>query len=260
MAIHQEKHPIGSIIILNYKTDDLVVKLIERLSPSNNWEIIVVDNNPDKSIVHRLPSAVQYISTGRNLGYAGGNNVGIKASKGEWILIANSDIELTMDQINCLVTEAEKTHNSVVAPALISKDGSAQQSVGYFDSLNKNIINYMFARPRFITASSSQNMDVDLVTGACILVKEDVFDKVGMFDDKTFFMYFEDIDWSLRLKNAGIPILYVPTVKVVHYGGASSDQDARQKNKNYQEGLRKYIRKQRGILVEKINNVLGLLK
>lgn len=260
MAIHQEKHPIGSIIILNYKTDDLVLKLIKRLSPHDNWEIVVVDNNPDKSIVQRLPSAIQYIHTGQNLGYAGGNNVGIEKAKGEWILIANSDIEITIDQINTIVKEAEKDNNLVAAPALVSKDGLLQQSVGYFDSFSKHIINNIFARPRFITPTNSQSMNIDLVTGACILVHKKVFDTIGMFDDKTYFMYFEDIDWSLRLKKEGIHILYVPSVRVIHYGGASSDQDARQKNVNYQQGLKNYIRKHRGVIIEKINELCGFFK
>ncbi len=260
MAIHQEQHPIGTIIILNYKTDDLVMQLVNRLSPHDNWDIIVVDNSPDKSLVNRLPPTVQYIFNGQNLGYAGGNNVGIKSANGDWILILNSDIEITIDQINSLVKEAEKTNTSVIAPVLFSKDGSVQQSVGYFDSFSKNPINYIFARPRFITAPDYENMQVDLVTGACILVQKKVFDTIGMFDDKTFFMYFEDIDWSLRLKKAGIPILYVPSVQVVHYGGASSDQDARQKNLNYQQGLKNYIRKHRGIVIETINEICGFFK
>ena len=260
MATTQKTDQTGSIIILNYKTNDLVLQLIHKLSPSNNWHIIVVDNSPDKSIVNSLSSTVQYISTGKNLGYAGGNNLGIKESKGEWVLIANSDIEISINQIDTLVKEADKNNSSIATPQLISKDGSQQQSVGYFDSLLANPINSVFARPRFITPINDQNMQVDLVTGACILVKKHVFDIVGMFDDKTYFMYFEDIDWSLRLKKTGIPILYVPSVKIIHYGGASSDQDAHQKNTNYQQGLKNYIRKHRGVIVEKINEMCGFFK
>jgi GT2 family glycosyltransferase len=260
MATTQKTDPTGSIIILNYKTNDLVLQLIQKLSPADNWHIIVVDNSPDTDIQHNIPPQVQYMSTGKNLGYAGGNNVGIKASKGEWVLIANSDIEISIDQINTLVKEAENNNSSIVAPLLISKDGSKQQSAGYFDSFFANPVNSIFARPRFIAPINNENMHVDLVTGACILVKKHVFDTIGMFDDKTYFMYFEDIDWSLRLKKEGIPILYVPSVRVIHYGGASSDQDARQKNTNYQQGLKNYIRKHRGVIIEKINELCGFFK
>jgi len=119
---------------------------------------------------------------------------------------------------------------------------------------------FLFARPRFLHC---QNIDrpsvVDFLTGAVMLIHRSVFDIVGTLDDKNFFMYFEDLDFSYRLHEAGIKILYCPEVKIIHLGGASSDQDTRQKNKNYQHGLTAYLKKHRGDFAVWINNKFHFL-
>ena len=92
-----------------------------------------------------------------------------------------------------------------------------------------------------------------------MLIHKSVFEKIGLLDDKKFFMYFEDIDFSYRLHKAGIKVLYCPKIKIIHLGGASSDQDTRQKNKNYQHGLQTYLNKHRGSVICWINNIFHCL-
>jgi len=236
--------------------------LLEKLKPHAGVEIIVVDNSPTDSLRTKLPkrSDLTYLFANANLGFSGGNNLGLASAKGEWIFLLNSDTLVSTRDILRLLSVTQKKKLKVSAPQLIQLDGKIQNNVGYFDSLLQNPANYIFARPRFETCSEIEKALVtDLLTGAAMLIHRSVIDKIGSLDDKRFFMYYEDIDFSYRLNHAGIRVLYYPDVKVIHFGGASSDQDTRQKNKNYQQGLNTYLKKHRGPLINWLNNIFHFL-
>jgi GT2 family glycosyltransferase len=250
-----------SVIILNYKTDELILNLVSSLTPHTKMEIIIVDNSPKNSLESKLPKRndLSYFFTGENLGFSGGNNFGISSAKGEWMLLLNSDTKTNTQYLLKLLEITIINRHLVSCPKLIQLDGKIQNNVGYFDSFQKNLLNKIFARPRFIDCSKiTSNTTVDLLTGAAMLVHKSVFKKIGLLDDNNFFIYFEDIDFSYRLNRVGTKVLYVPEVTVTHYGGASSDQDSRQKNKNYQQGLQTYIIKHRGFIINFVNNIFHL--
>lgn len=252
-----------SIVIVNYKTDDLILDLLKGLKKDASIEIIIVDNSPQETLEKKLPtrSDLRYFYTGKNLGFSGGNNYGISRSKGEWLFLLNSDIKTNTEDINKLLRITAESGYVVSAPRLVQPDGQIQDNVGYFDSFFQNPINFIFARPRKINCSSiDKSLTVDYLTGAAMLIHKSVFEKAGFLDDKHFFMYFEDIDFSQRLNRTGFGVLYLPQIKITHFGGASSDQDSRQKKINYQSGLNTYLRLQRGLLIATINKILHVLK
>jgi len=262
MAGRKEKEINLSIITINYQTDNLVIDLLKKLTPQVGVEILIVDNSPSDSLRARLPtrSDLKYFFVGKNLGFSGGNNFGLARARGEWLLLLNSDTLVTSAELLRLLERTRRQGCLVSAPRLIQPDGKIQDNVGYFDSFLQHSFNYLFARPRFLKCSEvTKPLEVDLLTGAAMLIHKSVFQKVGLLDDKNFFMYYEDIDFSYRLHQKGIPVLYDPDVKVIHFGGASSDQDTRQKNKNYQHGLSVYLKKHRGNLARTLNNIFHFL-
>jgi len=262
MADQKEKKPELSIVIINYCTDDLVLNLLRKLNSRPGVEIILVDNSPVETLSKQLPKRndVHYYFTGQNLGFSGGNNYGLARASGDWLFLLNSDTLVTTEQVLTLLSETKKSKYLASAPKLMQLDGKTQNNVGFFDSFFRNPINFIFIRPRFLNCGSTEKpTEVDLLTGAAMLVHSSVFCRVGRLDDKNFFMYFEDLDFSYRLYRAGIKVLYYPKVKIIHFGGASSDQDTRQKNKNYQHCLSVYLRENRGLLAVMLNNLFHFL-
>ncbi|EKD52977.1 MAG: hypothetical protein ACD_61C00186G0014 [uncultured bacterium] len=262
MADRKVKELDLSIIIINYCTDDLILNLLRQLKTHAGVEIILVDNSPIETLSKRLPKRndVHYYFTGKNLGFSGGNNYGLSRASGEWLFLLNSDTLVNTEDVLALLSETKKSKYLVSAPKLIQPDGKTQNNVGYFDSLFRNPINFLFARPRFLKCSEvRKTTEVELLTGAAMMIHDSVLQRVGLLDEKNFFMYFEDLDFSYRLKKAGIKVLYNPNMKITHFGGASSDQDTRQKNLNYRQGLNVYIRKHRGGLAKTLNSVFHFL-
>lgn len=253
--------PNLSVITINYKTDSLLLKLVKGLKMNPMVEIIVVDNSPQNTLEKSLPKRTDltYLYSGKNLGFSGGNNLGISKAKGEWLLLLNSDTQVDTKSILKWIGVVEDSQYKASAPMLVGADKKIQNNVGYFDNFQKNPVNYIFARPRFVEASKlTKATEVDLMTGAAMLIHRSILSQVSL-DEKNFFMYFEDIDFSLQLYNKDIKVLYTPEVKITHLGGASSDQDTRVKNNNYQLGLKSYLVKNRGYLIYYLNKLFRFL-
>lgn len=262
MADRKEKTIELSIITINFKTDDLILDLLKKLKRHSGVEIIIVDNSPEDSLREKLPkrSDIKYLFAGKNLGFSGGNNLGLAEAKGEWLFLLNSDTLVSTRDILRLLSYTKKHKYLVAAPKLIQLDSKTQDNIGLFDSFFTNPINSIFARPRFLACRDIQKpVEADLLTGAAMLIHNSIFRNIGLLDDKNFFMYFEDLDFSYRLHQSKIKVLYYPDVKIIHFGGASSDQDARQKNKNYQQGLNTYLTKHRGVIINSINQFFHFL-
>lgn len=258
MADRKEKNIDLSIITINYHTDELILDLLEKLSPHRGVEIIIVDNSKTDSLRQKLPHRkdIHYFFAGENLGFAGGNNLGLSCARGDWLMLLNSDTLVSTRDVLKLLSATKSRNFFVSAPQLIQLDSKIQDNVALFDGLFTNPINHIFARPRFLRCNLlHEPRAVDVATGAAILVHNSVFHRVGLLDDKRFFMYFEDIDFSYRLYRQRIQVLYYPDVRILHFGGMSSDQDIRQKNLNYQNGLRVYLTKHRGRLIALLNSI-----
>lgn len=252
--------PLVSVIVVNYKTPELVQNIVNVLS-GPSIEMVIVDNSPSpvlEEYIAQYPQA-KYIKSERNLGFAEGVNTGLTVAQGEWIYLLNTDTQTTLADILALVKIA-KDHQAIVAvPQLVKNDGTIERNIGYFDGPPNHLINWIFARPRLADPSTfTKSTWVDLATGGALLVHKSVFEKIGTLDAKNFFMYFEDIDFSLRLKSHQVSILYVPMIKVRHRGGGSSDQDPAAKMRNYQASLHAYLTKHRGHIVNWLNTRLKI--
>lgn len=221
-----------SIIIIIYNTKELIQKTLDKLKEADQnikLEVIFIDNNStdgSKEYLRELSgrdSALRVILNENNLGFAKAVNQGVKASTGKYILLLNSDAFIGQKQIARLVNILETKKNiGIVAPKLKNIDGSVQPSFGNFPGIFTSIL-YLTRLDKILSwgmvvykKESGRILSRDWVSGACMLMRKTVFDRVGLFDEN-YFMGIEDIDFCYRARQAGLGILYVSEVSVLHY-------------------------------------------
>lgn len=217
---HEE--PLISIIILNFNQLKVTLEFLESTKKLRyrNFEIILVDNaskdDPTILVKSKFPEII-LIRNEKNLGFTGGNNVGIAAAKGDYIFIVNNDTEVTENLLNeLLIPFSKDTSIGVVSP-----------KIRYFD--DTRIIQYAgFTKINPITGRNKSIGDKEVdegqydspgyteyAHGAAMLVKREVIEKTKGFAD-IFFIYYEELDWSARIINAGYKIYYQPTALIFH--------------------------------------------
>lgn len=214
--------PLVSIVTINYNqlqhTLDLLASL-QKVSYSN-VEIIVVDNystqDPTAAIKKQYPK-VMVIRSEANLGFAGGNNLGIKAATGEYLLFLNNDTEVDSGFLEPLVTMFENN----------PKAGAASSKILYYHSDNiiqyagSTMLNPFTGRNKTIGWMEKDNGQHDvlketaLAHGCAMMVPRRVIEQVGLMPE-LFFLYYEEIDWCQSIKRAGFKIYIVPESKIYH--------------------------------------------
>ncbi len=222
-----------SVIIVNYKTPEKVTACIDSIKNSDtgdlDLEIIVVDNksNDDsEEIILRKHPDIKFIKSERNLGMGGGNNLGARNSKGEFVLILNPDTLIKKDSI-CKLYKHIKENEEVgaVGPKLLNPDKTLQYSCRRFPKALTPVFRRTFLKK--IARSDLDNFlmkdfdhsitrEVDWMLGSCLMVDLKAFEsRDKIFDDK-FFMYFEDTDLCRRVKKNNFKVVYLPEAVVIH--------------------------------------------
>jgi GT2 family glycosyltransferase len=222
MADHIQEYPLVSVITVNYNqpsvTCDLVRSLQQITYPA--IEIIVVDNaSPSASpdIIKEQFPYVTLIKSDTNLGFAGGNNLGIRVAKGEFLLLINNDTEVEPGFLEPLVSKLQSD------PAI----GVISPKIRYF--FQKDTIQYAgFTAMNPITIRNSgigfnekdlgqydRDYETHYAFGAAMIIPVNVIRKVGLMAD-IFFLYYEELDWIQRIKDAGFKILYLHNSVVYH--------------------------------------------
>jgi len=228
-----------SIIIVSWNTKKYLNKCLQSIYKTIHnlkFEVIVVDNDSDDSspeMVKKDFPQVNLICAGSNLGFAKANNIGIKKSKGRYIVIMNSDVEILNNCLEIMYTYIDK-HPSIgiLGPKILNPDKTLQRSFKKFPTLWNNLCRACYLDKIFphsklfegalITFFSIYIIsNVDVLIGAFWLIRRESLDCVGLLDEN-FFMYSEDIDWCKRFKNVGWDVVYFPDAEIIHYGGGSS--------------------------------------
>lgn len=227
-----------SIVIVNWNTRDLLKQclgsfLIEDFKVC--FEVIVVDNcSTDGSVemVKRdFPSATT-IENRENVGFSKANNQAIKAAKGEYILLLNSDTIIRRPQVFGEWVKFMDSHPEAAASGcrLVFPDGSHQVGDAGFKPSIDAAINHSFFLSRlfphilkglFLSYGSIKNVvEVDWVSGAALLIRASVLPKVGLLNEEVF-MFAEDVEWGCRTRSFGYKIFYLPYLEIVHLQGSS---------------------------------------
>lgn len=226
--------PKTFVIILNWNGRDDTLECLESVFKSDypNFEVIVVDNGSKDGSVAAIKNAyphIHLIENGENLGYAGGNNVGIRYAlkkEADYIFLLNNDTVLADDLIGALV-EAAESH----------REGGVFGPVVY-DALSRSTI--VTAGERFLDDNlaieniscgqkeppePSKCYPVDWVTGAAFFLRRSAVEKVGVFDER-FFLVYEESDWCFRARREGFESLIVPGARIWHRVAASFGGEA----------------------------------
>ena len=229
-----------AIVVLNYngKENTLVcINSIKKLNKSNyKVELIVVDNASNDGSSEALSKIkdIMLVKNDKNLGYSGGNNIGIKHALSlgsEYILILNNDTIVEKSLIINLINSAKK--GDIVSPKIYFAKGFEFHKNRYKkEDLGKviwyaggkidwqNVIGIHIGVDEVDHGQFSKRLEINLATGACILIRRQVFKKIGFFDEK-YFLYLEDMDFCVRAKRAGFKIIFEPKAILWHKNASS---------------------------------------
>jgi GT2 family glycosyltransferase len=233
-----------SIIIVNWNTSKLLMQCLDSIYRSEfrlTLEIIVSDNGSTddsvSAITSRFPE-VHIIVNDRNLGFAKANNQGLRRAKGRYFLLLNSDTLVLPKALDLLVQYADDhLEVGMVGPKLLNMDGTLQESWAKFPTFWSELTGRPI-RYRQPLGAPPVAYDVDSILGACMLVRSEVVDMVGMLDEG-YFMYSEEVDWCFQIKSHGWKVHYQPIAEVFHIGAASASMNSlRQLSLLYQNKIR----------------------
>ena len=213
-----------SIITINYNSLDDTLELLQSIQRSEEfdptyYEVIVVDNASKEDPSQALGAYpwVTLIQSSENLGFAGGNNLGIKASTGEYIFILNNDACLNLSDLRRLMTEYEKhPAYGVLCPAIKNPDGTVQFA-GY------TAVNKLTGRNRLLTetASNASIVESSYPHGAAMLISRINLQRVGLMKEN-YFLYYEELDWGHQIREKGLKVGVCPSCEIVHKASATT--------------------------------------
>jgi GT2 family glycosyltransferase len=222
-----------TIIIVNWNTRGLLRKCLNSIQTTVrdlSYEIIVVDNASTDGSAAMLRESfpqVRLIENLQNRGFGAANNQALGLMAGRYALLLNSDAALRENAVSELFDCMENHPRAAMACGqLLNSDGSRQNSIAAFPSLltlmtNVPLLEYLFPR-RFPSKryGHAGPVEVDSAIGACIMVRREAMDAVGLFDERYHF-FFEETDWAYRMRQAGWKILHVPGAFIDHLQGQS---------------------------------------
>ncbi|MEI8067707.1 MAG: glycosyltransferase family 2 protein [Candidatus Shapirobacteria bacterium] len=236
-----------AIVVLNWKQAKLTIDTVDSLLKISHkkfqYQILIIDNaSPDDSVdqfekKYSNNKNVSIFKTNSNLGYAGGNNFGIKKAlnKFNYILIANNDILVDPKFLDKLFEESQKNSNAILTPKIYFAPGFEYWKDKYTAKERGKVIwaiggkidwNNVYGSNIGIDEVDHGQYDknhppMDFISGCCFLIPTKILKKIGLFDEK-YFLYMEDADLTIRAKSAGYELKFVPESIIWHLNSGSS--------------------------------------
>ena len=215
---------------LNYNTCAELLQALAHAGPALegvNARLVVIDNgSTDDSAVQvhaKFPKA-EVVELGANLGFAAAFNRLFDAVDASWYLLLNSDIMLPPGSVRRLLDTARSLPDlGLAGVALVRENGESQASYSSFPSLASELLNRSLWRHLHDHGSPTEPFAVDSVIGAVMLVPRSTIERVGGLDTR-FFFYLEETDWCRRITAAGLRVMHIPALKVVHLQGRAANQ------------------------------------
>jgi len=233
---------VFDIIIVNYNTTDYLSRCLRSVYDSLDSlpAMIFVQDNGSVDNVERVTSLFPEVILSRNatnIGYSKAVNNALRVSSASYVVLLNPDSYVMQGFFeNALHHMKENSQVGILGPKILNSDGSVQGSARSFPSpitglfgrntlLTKLLPNNRFSRQNVITKRSDgiTPIEVDWVSGACMVVRKAAIDDVGPLDER-FFLYWEDADWCRRMWGSGWKVVYYPQAAVMHYVGGSSEK------------------------------------
>lgn len=227
-----------SVIIISYNSEGFIGKCISSVMKNlpRDEEIIVLDNcSTDQTVkeLKRFLPKIKLIKSSVNLGFAKGNNKAAKDASGEYLFFLNPDTQIEKPIFDELISYYKNTSDAgIVGPKLIMPDGKVQPSVKKMPTIWGAVKEYIFgiknAYSQYVP-EDDKPIAVEVVYGAAMLIKRDLFEKLGGFDEK-FFLYYEDADLCRRVRESGKKIYYYPQISLKHLVGGTKSENKYQEN------------------------------
>ena len=228
-----------SIVIVSWNISKLLSACLESIlqnPPDGDMEIWVVDNASTDDTLEMLRThfpQVHLVQNTKNVGFAAANNQGISQAQGEYILLLNPDPVVLPGALSELIKHIENhPETGACGPMLLNPDRSLQKSCYPFPTLSRELWRlfhldrlHAYGIYRMEDWPQDQTRPVDIIQGACLLLRNQVLNQVGLLDED-YFMYTEEVDLLYRIKQTGAQVNWVPAAKVIHYGGQSTQQAA----------------------------------
>lgn len=250
-----------SIIIVNYNVKEFLQNLlhsIEKASSNILKEIIVIDNASDDGSVEvikeKFPS-VKLVENKINVGFGRANNQGLAIAKGKYILFINPDCIVSEDTLDKMISFFESHSDCGLAGCkILNSDGTLQLACrrsfpGPWTSFTKvtglsNIFpnSRIFARYNLTYLDENKTYEVDAVSGSFMMIRKEVYEKTGGFDEQ-FFMYGEDLDLCYRVQKNSYKVFYVHDTQIIHYKGESTKRSNLDETKLFYDAMHLFVKK-----------------
>lgn len=228
-----------SIIIVSWNTVELLVKCLESVfayPPDCTFEVLVVDNASADATVQTVKNQfpqVKLMPNQENVGFAPANNQAIRQSSGRYVLLLNPDTEVKQNALTLLVQYLESNPAvGAVGPLTLNPDDTLQTSCYPRPTLVREFwrlfhLDSLYPYGTYHMSGWSQNEPhhTDTLLGACLLVRRQILDKIGLLDED-YFIFSEEIDLCYRIQQEGSTLFWVPQAQIIHYGGQSTKQVA----------------------------------
>jgi len=228
-----------SIIIVNWNSADYLQECLHSVfheTKNMDFEVIVVDNasyDASGPLIERKFPSVEFIQSHENGGFARANNLGFKRSSGRNLLFLNPDTRVIGPAINVMLRHLESVPDAgAVGCKLLYSDLSVQlHSVKAYPTILNQALDTDFLKNRYpkwrlwgtrpLIQNSGFPEKVEVIPGACLMVKREIFEKVGLFSED-YFMYGEDIELCYKINQRDHKVYYINAAEIVHHGGVSS--------------------------------------
>ena len=231
--------PRASIIIPVHGKSHLTINCLRSIAVVGGavpFEVIVVDDaSPDAtaSLLTRVGN-LKVVRLDENVGFTRACNAGIRAASGEYIVLLNNDTQVMAGWLDALVDTADEDPEvGVVGAKLLYPDGTLQEAGGIIWS-NGSGMNYGRG-DRADRAEYDYRREVDYCSGACLLVRQDLLERLGGLDERYAPAYYEDADLAFAARSLGYKVVYQPKAQIVHYEGGSHGTDVSTGVKRYQD-------------------------
>jgi hypothetical protein len=279
VAASEEQAPVRlSVILINLNTCEFLRACLASMKArmdDSAFEVILVDNGSTDGSLEMVRDGfplVRVFPQGKNLGFTKANNIGLRAARGKYLLVLNSDTEIVDNALESLCAFMdEHAEIGVLGPQLLNTDLTVQLSCRRFPSYRTalfhrySLITKLFPRNRYsqeylmTDIGHGCTMDVDWVSGAALLTRRETIEEVGLLDEG-FFIYAEDVDWCYRMKQAGWRVAYYPDAKILHHIGRATRKIPYRMTYERHRSMWRFYRKHysRGIVLVDVATWLGI--
>ncbi|WP_018501500.1 glycosyltransferase [Parafrankia discariae] len=246
------------VIVVTFRSGEVIGTFLDSLTKSTTrpYEVVVVDNSPQVDVGTRAAGErpeVTLLRPGRNLGYGTAANRGAAGAGAPWLVVANADIAFGPGSLDELIAAADRwPGGGAFGPGITNPDGALYPSARDLPSLGRGIGHALFGwcwPTNPWTASyrrergAPREMTAGWLSGSCQLLRREVFEGVGGFDE-SYFMFMEDVDLGRRIGLADRQLVYVPSAVVEHLGGHSTKRSSRKMVLAHHRSMIRYLWRQ----------------